>query len=169
MRPLQLANSLPPTHWNHIFFLFLSFSKHFAHATNQTSRHTGHFTTRRCILENILKTKFCWANNKGGLHQNLEIIWPNFAKISFSTKDFKISCEPSINSKDMRANFILINNFSKFKKKKKKKSAFQLYWHYWIFIGISLHFSGTFLCTAAVLDMKTKNNDDLLKLVSKEL
>ena len=36
------------------FFLFLSFSKHFAHATNQTSRRAGHFTTRRCILENIL-------------------------------------------------------------------------------------------------------------------
>ena len=49
------------------FFLFLSFSKHFAHATNQTSRHAGHFTTRRCILENILQTKFSW-----------KIIWEDY-------------------------------------------------------------------------------------------
>lgn len=64
----------------------------------------------------------------------------------------------------MRANFIRIKNSSSFLffyKKERKRSAFQLYRHYWIFIGISLHFSGTFLCTAAVLDMKTKNDDDL--------
>ena len=64
----------------------------------------------------------------------------------------------------MQANFIRIKNSSSFLffyKKERKSSAFQLYRHYWIFIGISLHFSGTFLCTAAVLDMKTKNNDDL--------
>ena len=42
------------------FFLFLSFSKHFAHATNQTFRRAGHFTTRSCILENIFQAKFFW-------------------------------------------------------------------------------------------------------------
>ena len=42
------------------FCFFLSFSKHFAHAKNQTSRHAGRFTSRPCILENILQIKFCW-------------------------------------------------------------------------------------------------------------